>query len=89
MHRLECDCGRILYPAHDLYNCPNCGRPLVMAQSTTKEVITKPAQEMCERCGVNPANPSHFCPYQAEINGDYETECNCCDDCAQECAWEV
>jgi hypothetical protein len=36
----------------------------------------------CKGCvGVKP----HGCPYAQEIHGDYETLCNCCDECAQQC----
>lgn len=36
----------------------------------------------------NEATEAYGCPYQEEINDD-NTPCHCCDDCAQECAWEI
>lgn len=44
--------------------------------------------EMC-KCGVNPAEPDHSCPYAEEIHQDYESRCNCCDVCAQNCADDI
>ena len=45
--------------------------------------------EMCARCGKNPATESHSCPYNEEINGDFNTLCTCCGDCQAECALEI
>ena len=45
-------------------------------------------EEKCESgfdCG-NDGTEAHTCPYAEEINDDYETSCNCCEDCAGECA---
>lgn len=41
------------------------------------------------KCEKNPAEPDHTCPYNEDINNDSETLCNCCKDCAQECAWDI
>ena len=43
----------------------------------------------CGHCNVNPGTESHTCPYSEEINGDYLSECNCCDECCHECAMEI
>jgi len=39
-------------------------------------------------CG-NAATEPHTCPFAEEINDDSETLCTCCDDCTQECAWDI
>lgn len=31
----------------------------------------------------------HTCPYAEDIAGDYETLCNCCDNCQGECAMDI
>ena len=31
----------------------------------------------------------HKCPYQCDINGDYDYECNCCDECEQRCIRDI
>lgn len=31
----------------------------------------------------------HACPYAADVHDDPTETCNCCDDCAQECAWAI
>lgn len=43
----------------------------------------------CQRCNHNPMEADHTCPYSEDINGDYETMCNCCSDCQDECAMEI
>lgn len=52
-------------------------------------------KKKCEgKCGArdgcqNPAEEDHTCPYAEEINEDYESLCNCCSDCAHECAMDI
>lgn len=42
------------------------------------------------KCGCgNDGESSHTCPFKEEINGDSETECNCCDDCKHQCAMDI
>ena len=43
---------------------------------------------MC-KCGKNPAEHPHTCPYQTDINDNYETLCNCCLECQCECAMDI
>ena len=43
----------------------------------------------CKACEKNEGKPLHICPYKAEIECDEETLCNCCDDCAHECADDI
>lgn len=42
----------------------------------------------CRSCH-NPAEEPHTCPYKTEINDDYESLCNCCSECEQECRWDI
>lgn len=42
----------------------------------------------CQQCGGE-AQGSHTCPYKEEIHDDYETECNCCDNCRQSCCDDI
>lgn len=51
-------------------------------------------KEECKNCCgrgdcKNPAAEDHTCPFAEEINGDFESLCNCCDDCAYECAMDI
>jgi hypothetical protein len=55
-----------------------------MTTSTDKQDA---APAMC-KCGKNPAEPPHICPYQYEIN-DSEATCDCCAECASECAMDI
>ncbi len=32
---------------------------------------------------------AHACPYQGEINNDYEFECTCCAYCEHQCAMDI
>lgn len=45
--------------------------------------------EMCNRCGKNPAEAEHTCPFSVEIHDDSKSTCRCCKDCEQECAWDI
>lgn len=40
-------------------------------------------------CSNEATEEAHGCPYQEEINDDYEYACECCSDCAGECACEI
>jgi len=45
-------------------------------------------EKMC-KCGRNPAEEPHTCPYSEEIGGNSETLCTCCEDCRHECAMDI
>lgn len=45
--------------------------------------------KLCEKCNKNPGNEPHTCPYQEDVNDDYETLCNCCDECMHECSQDI
>lgn len=40
------------------------------------------------RCG-NPGTEEHTCPYAEDINNDSESLCNCCNECAGQCAMDI
>jgi len=44
---------------------------------------------LCGSCGKRPATDPHPCPFQEEINNNSETLCDCCDECAHECAMDI
>lgn len=45
---------------------------------------------ICDRCNKNESNGNRSCPYACEINDDCtEDYCNCCDECAHECAMDI
>ena len=44
---------------------------------------------LCPRCNKNPALEDHTCPYAEEINNDYDSTCNCCEECAHEYAMDI
>lgn len=43
------------------------------------------ARKNCKNAKTKP----HTCPYQEEICDNKEFECTCCDDCRQECVWDI
>jgi len=44
----------------------------------------------CERCKSNSGtDENHTCPFAEEINGDYEANCNCCEECYHECCMDI
>jgi len=47
-------------------------------------------KELCEKCGKNPAQEPHPCPYQEEINDNHDPECcTCCPECEQQCRDDI
>lgn len=42
----------------------------------------------CQRC-KDEGKELHSCPYKEEINGDYNSKCNCCESCRQECLYDI
>jgi hypothetical protein len=44
--------------------------------------------EKC-KCGQNPAEPLHECPYNADVNNDPTPCCYCCHECSRECAEDI
>ena len=47
------------------------------------------AAGLCQGCTKKSAEPDHTCPFAEEINEDSESLCNCCSDCAYECAMHI
>ena len=44
---------------------------------------------LCQHCKKNQAQPDHECPFAADVNNDSDTKCNCCGECAHECAMDI
>lgn len=40
------------------------------------------------KCG-EPGAPDHTCPYDADVNNNDDSECNCCKGCTDDCAMDV
>lgn len=40
-------------------------------------------------CTKPPTESAHSCPYQADVNGNHEEECHCCEDCESECSADI
>lgn len=59
------------------------------------ECITDPPIDLlkggdkCQMCKQNHAEELHSCPYAEDINGDYDTLCNCCHECSRQCAEDI
>jgi len=45
--------------------------------------------ERCQHCKKAGSVLLHTCPYLEELHDDYETKCNCCEDCQHECLMEI
>ena len=44
---------------------------------------------VCQSC-KGPTEPTrHTCPFKEDVMGDYETKCNCCYFCEQNCCDEI
>lgn len=46
-------------------------------------------KEKCQNCEKNESSLLHTCPYAEDIGDDYETLCNCCEECTDNCAMEI
>lgn len=44
--------------------------------------------EYCDNCG-KVTEGCHTCPYNEDINDDYDSLCNCCDDCSYQCIMNI
>ena len=44
--------------------------------------------DLC-KCGNEGTKESHGCPYQKDVNNDYDFTCNCCKACMHECCTDV
>lgn len=42
----------------------------------------------CDRCN-SPSFELHTCPFAVDIHGDYESLCNCCENCTHQCAMDI
>lgn len=46
--------------------------------------------KLCGKCGKQPAQGLHRCPYQYDINDNDDPEyCDCCDACQIDCAMDI
>lgn len=43
----------------------------------------------CQSCKTAEAAPLHVCPFLSDVHNDDESKCNCCDECATNCAMEI
>jgi hypothetical protein len=43
----------------------------------------------CPRCRSDEGEEDHTCPYKSDLDGDYHSMCNCCEQCQEGCAWEL
>ena len=59
-----------------------------MAREYSNDELLDVLQHGLCKCG-NVGLEKHTCPFSAEIHDDYDTLCNCCSDCAHECAMDV
>lgn len=52
-------------------------------------VVIKDTEDKVDKCTCADGGDEHTCPYAEEIHNDYESLCNCCDYCQQQCAWDI
>jgi hypothetical protein len=57
-----------------------------------EQILADAEKKMCEvtcgKCGKLHTNEGGTCPYSEEILDKIEV-CNCCDDCMQECLYDI
>ncbi len=42
-----------------------------------------------KKCTCAEETEDHTCPYQEEINEDYESMCSCCEECEYQCSMDI
>ena len=57
----------------------------IKLQVENKEVEDDGEKCVCREVVIE----EHTCPFKEEINDDYESLCNCCEYCTQNCRWEI
>ena len=65
--------------------------PVMRTNETEDRDMDEDTENKCPSsfdCG-NAAKEPSTCPFAEEINDDSESLCLCCDDCTQECAWDI
>lgn len=73
----------------EYYNMTDLEMYIVYYQDVLKG-RAKAKEDLCPTCKREPRTRyKHGCPYAAEIHGDNNMVCYCCDSCIQECANEV
>jgi len=46
--------------------------------------------KLCESCNKNPAAEPHSCPFQEDINDNFDEEyCTCCSECQHDCLMDI
>ncbi len=48
-----------------------------------------PVENLCSHCETRPREEDHTCPFAEDVNGDFDSLCDCCDDCTHECAMDI
>ncbi len=56
--------------------------------ATSNPVTEKPCPSGHRDCKGIAAAP-HPCPFREDMNNDAETLCECCENCAHECAMDI
>ena len=51
------------------------------------EALNSTAEKGCKDCLL--VTDEHTCPFAEEIHDDSETLCSCCEDCTNQCAWDI
>ena len=53
------------------------------------EVTELNEDEKCQSCQNEEALELHTCPYREDVSNDFETLCNCCNNCISECCQDI
>lgn len=55
-----------------------------LATDVAEDVATR-----CKHCGVAVEPDLHSCPFREDVGNDPSPYCNCCPDCAHQCAMDI
>lgn len=66
------------------------GVAMIDGGAANDEIVTVVDVAKCERCGANPVEEPHACPYAQDIGGSTDNKyCTCCMACTHECAMDI
>ena len=79
--------GSALGCSDDRYSTISEARGVELADELLEYFTPEPENGYCG-CGA-PGRDPHTCPYDTEMGGSGEYECNCCSECEGNCAMDV
>lgn len=76
------------YPDTMIITC-QCGHTSVRDRADVADHVCPGCEETHCSCGDVGTAEKHECPFRAELDGDCDPHCHCCDGCRDQCSADV